>query len=262
MMRTISNGVRIACPVMIRPIARNSTCTIFLGDRVQRIAQDALEHDTTFLDGGDDAGEARLGQHHAGRRFGDVGCRRDRNSHLRLAQRRRVVGAVAAHADGMTAVLKCLDELVLVLGQDTGEDRELLGMDSVGDRPGRTDGAIESHRLRHDGRGRRCIARHHHGAHAQSVQFATSAAESGRGGSLSAMSPASFIAVAVPAATASTLKPFASSSFAAAVAVGDGRARPMTTAKAPFTIRCVTSRRVCGGRLRHLLRRIEGGKLD
>jgi hypothetical protein len=65
-----------------------------------------------------------------------------------------------------------------------------------------------------------------------------SAAESGRGGSLSAMSPASFMAVAVPAATASTLKPFASSSFAAAIAVGDGCARPMTMAEAPFTIRC------------------------
>jgi hypothetical protein len=38
----------------------------------------------------------------------------------------------------------------------------------------------------------------------------TSAADSGRGGSLSAMSPASFIAVALPTATANTLKPFAS----------------------------------------------------
>ena len=67
---------------------------------------------------------------------------------------------------------------------------------------------------------------------------ATSAAESARGGSLSAMSPASFIAVGGPAATARTLKPFPSSSFAAAAAVGDGCARPMTAAKAPFTIRC------------------------
>ena len=30
MIRTISSGVRIACPVMIRPTARKSTCTIFL----------------------------------------------------------------------------------------------------------------------------------------------------------------------------------------------------------------------------------------
>ncbi len=67
----------------------------------------------------------------------------------------------------------------------------------------------------------------------------TSAAESVRGGSLSAMSPTSFIAFGGPAATASTRKPCSSSSFAAAVAVGDGWARPMTTAKAPFTTRCV-----------------------
>ena len=30
MRRTISIGVRIACPVMTRPTARKSTCTIFL----------------------------------------------------------------------------------------------------------------------------------------------------------------------------------------------------------------------------------------
>ena len=142
------------------------------GDRVQRIAQDALKRDAAFLDRGDDAGEARLGQNHAGRGFGDVGRGRDRDADLRLAQRRRVVGAVAAHADGMAAVLKRLDELVFVLRQHAGEDRELLGMDGVGDRPGRTDGAVKPHRLRHDGRGRRRVARHHHGAHAQPVQFA------------------------------------------------------------------------------------------
>jgi hypothetical protein len=66
----------------------------------------------------------------------------------------------------------------------------------------------------------------------------TSAAESGRGGSLSAISPASFIAVGVPAATASTLNPFASSSLAVAVAAGEACARPMTTADAPLMIRC------------------------
>ena len=66
-----------------------------------------------------------------------------------------------------------------------------------------------------------------------------SAAESARGGSLSAISPASFIAPGGPAATASTRKPLPSSSFAAALAAGAGCARPMTTAKAPFTIRSV-----------------------
>jgi len=64
-----------------------------------------------------------------------------------------------------------------------------------------------------------------------------SAAESARGGSLSAISPASFIAVGGPAATARTLKPFPSSSADAAVAAGGDWVKPMTAAKAPFTTR-------------------------
>ena len=144
----------------------------FLGDRIQRVAEDALEGNSPFLDRSDDAGEPGLGQHHAGRRFGDVGRGRDRDSHLGLAQCRRIIGAVAAHADGVTALLECFDELVLVLRQDAGEDRELLRVDGVGDRAGRADGAIKSHRLRDDGCRRRRVARHHHGADAQAVQFA------------------------------------------------------------------------------------------
>ena len=66
---------------------------------------------------------------------------------------------------------------------------------------------------------------------------ATSAADSARGGSLSAMSPASLSADGGPTATARTLKPCDSSSFAAVEAVGEGWVRPTTTAKAPFTIR-------------------------
>ena len=67
----------------------------------------------------------------------------------------------------------------------------------------------------------------------------TSLAESARGGSLSAISPVSFSAVAGPAATARTRKPFPSSSFDSVSPADDGCARPMTAAKAPFTIRCV-----------------------
>jgi hypothetical protein len=52
----------------------------------------------------------------------------------------------------------------------------------------------------------------------------TRAAESSRAGSLSAINPMSCIAAGGPAATASTRKPFASSSFAAAAAVGEGAA--------------------------------------
>jgi hypothetical protein len=50
----------------------------------------------------------------------------------------------------VTAFLKGFDEFVLVLRQDAGEDRELLRVDSVGDRAGRAEGAIKSYRLRDD----------------------------------------------------------------------------------------------------------------
>jgi hypothetical protein len=62
-----------------------------------------------------------------------------------------------------------------------------------------------------------------------------SAAESARGGSLSAMTPASCIAAGGPTAIARTLKPRASSSLAAAPAAGgdDGASRTIS-ANAPF----------------------------
>jgi len=55
--------------------------------------------------------------------------------------------------------------------QNTGEDCEHLGTDNVWDRSRRTNGAIEPHRMSDSGCRRRRVARHHHGAHSQSVQF-------------------------------------------------------------------------------------------
>src|ERR1019366_9082126 len=71
----------------------------------------------------------------------------------------------------------------------------------------------------------------------RAVHPSINAAESGRGGSLRAMIPASFSAAGGPTATASTRKPCASSWLAVVDASGDGCARPMTAAKAPFTAR-------------------------
>ncbi len=68
---------------------------------------------------------------------------------------------------------------------------------------------------------------------------ASSAAESVRGGSLSATKPARCIAPASPRATASTRKPRASSSAAAAEAAGTLSARAWTTLNAPLTRRSV-----------------------
>lgn len=66
-----------------------------------------------------------------------------------------------------------------------------------------------------------------------------SAAESARGGSLSAMIPASFTAPDGPMATASTRKPLASSWSTILVASGDACERVITAEKAPFTARTV-----------------------
>src|SRR6202453_4589287 len=88
-----------------------------------------------------------------------------------------------------------------------------------------------------------------------------SAAESLRGGSLSATSPASFIPVAGPAATASTRKPLSSSSLAA----GGGRRRlgkADNDGVGALHDSLRVSRRIRRGCLGHLLGRIEGGEFD
>ena len=174
--------------------------------------------------------EAGFGEHHAGGRFGDLGRRGNGDSDLRLAQRRRIVGAVAAHADGVTAVLIRLDELELVLGQDAGEDGVVFGPDRVGIGPGGRS------RLRARPTARRwrpSPARRPSPspcARPDACSSLTRAAESARGGSLNAMRPTNFIALGAPAATASTRKPCPSSSLAIASAVGEASASAITTA--------------------------------
>ncbi len=71
----------------------------------------------------------------------------------------------------MAAFLERLDELVLVLRHDTRVDRKLFWVDNVWDGPRRTDGAIESHRLRYYRSGCRRITRDHDGANTQIAQF-------------------------------------------------------------------------------------------
>ena len=143
----------------------------FLGNRVQRISQDALERHAAFFYRSDDTAESWFGQHDAGRRLGNIGRGGHRDSHLRLAQRRRVIGAVAAHTDSVAALLERLDEVVLSLRKDAGEDSEILGADTARDGSGRTDFSIQADRVSDDRRRRRGIARHHHGANAQRAQL-------------------------------------------------------------------------------------------
>ena len=113
----------------------------FIDQRAQRVGENALEGDAALAHRGDDTGETRLGQHDAGRRLGDVGRGRDGDADLRLAQRRRVVGAVAAHADGVAGLLKRLDQVEFVFRQHAGEDAERVGA-HVGRDAAAADGSV------------------------------------------------------------------------------------------------------------------------
>ena len=110
-----------------------------MDDGPERVRQNSLERRATLLHRRDDAAKAGLGQHDAGGGFRYIGRGEDGDAHLGLPQCRRVIGAVAAHADHMAAALKCLDERVLVLGQYAGEDAKIFGADIVGQRRGRAD---------------------------------------------------------------------------------------------------------------------------
>jgi hypothetical protein len=74
----------------------------------------------------DDAAQSCLGQNDSGGRLGDICGRRDRNAHLRLAQRRGIVGPVPAHANGVAALLECLNQTILVFGENAGKDPESI----------------------------------------------------------------------------------------------------------------------------------------
>ena len=91
-------------------------------------------------------------------------ARRDRagvhgHAHVGLRQRRRIVGAVAAHGDQLALGLFVADELQLVLGRG-------LGQEVVDPRLGRDRGG-----------GHRVVARDHDGADAHAAQFGKAGAD-------------------------------------------------------------------------------------
>ncbi len=123
---TISMGVKTACPVMTKPIASKSTCTIFFENGIQRVGKNALKRDPAFFYGGDDAAKSSLRQYNTSCRFGDIGCGRYGDAHLCLTQRGCIVGAIAAHPDRMPALLERLDEVKFSFRKNACEYREVL----------------------------------------------------------------------------------------------------------------------------------------
>jgi hypothetical protein len=108
------------------------------------------------------------GEHQPGGRLGDIRCAGNRDAHLRLPQRRRVVGTVAAHADGVALALEGLDQVEFVLRQDAGIDGIVMRPCLLGDLAGRADRPVQAYgagdgagglgRVAGDHDGRRCRA--------------------------------------------------------------------------------------------------------
>ena len=90
---------------------------------------------------------------------------------MRLPKGGCIIGAIAAHADGMARFLERLNEMVLILRKDSGENREVFRAHTLWNWSGRADSSIESHGSSDDRRSRRRIAGYHDGAHAQIVQL-------------------------------------------------------------------------------------------
>jgi hypothetical protein len=86
-----------------------------LDQRVQRVGQNPLKRRAAFFDSRHDPSEAWLRENHAGRPFGSVGGGRHGDADLCLPQGGRVIGAIAAHPDGMAGFLEGLDQAKLVL---------------------------------------------------------------------------------------------------------------------------------------------------
>jgi hypothetical protein len=160
--RTTSIGVRID--------SEKENLPRLVNDGSQRIGEDALERHPALAHGRNDAAQSWRGQHDAGRRFGNVSCRRYGYSNLRLPQCRSIVGAVAAHANNMAGLLIEFHQPIFVFGQDAGKDRKVPRAGTLGDCARRTDRALQADCTRYDrGCGGR-VPSHHHSAHTHLAQ--------------------------------------------------------------------------------------------
>ena len=208
-----------------------------LDQHIERVGQQALEGDPALAYGGEDAAEPGLGQHHAGGGLGDIRRGRDGDPDLGLAQGRRIVGAIAAHADDMAMTLKGLDQPEFLLGHDAGEDAELLAAQLLGKPLRRANGAGNADLAGNRCGGDRRIPRDHDRAHAHVAQrgderrriFARRIAEGDEPGQAQSL--------AGPTATAMTRCPCPASSSTAGAGIGGVSAMPAIAWNAPLTTR-------------------------
>lgn len=91
------------------------------GTSVNGVVTHTLEDDTRLADGVDDGGETGLSQDDIGGTTSSIGSTLDGNTDIGTGQGRSVVGTVTSHGAQVTKGLDTLDNLVLVLGEDTSE---------------------------------------------------------------------------------------------------------------------------------------------
>lgn len=91
------------------------------GASVDGVVPHTLEDDTGSSDGVDDGGETGLSQDDIGGTTGSVSCTLDGDTDVGTGQSWGVVGTITSHGAQMSKTLQPLDNLVLVLGEDSSE---------------------------------------------------------------------------------------------------------------------------------------------
>ncbi len=119
------------------------------GDTVDDVGVHAVENLAGGLEGIDDGTETRGKEDDIGSRAGSVGSTLDGNTGIGLLQGRRIVDTVTGHGNKVTTLLKNLDDVVLVLGEDLGET--ISSLDEIVDLEIRA-----CHRRHRDRDARRC----------------------------------------------------------------------------------------------------------
>ena len=80
-----------------------------------------MEDDTGLTDSVDDGGQTGLSEDDIGGTTGSIGSTLDGNSDVGTGQSRGIVSTVTSHGAQMAETLEALDDLVLVLGEDSSE---------------------------------------------------------------------------------------------------------------------------------------------
>lgn len=99
------------------------------GARVDGVVAHTLEDDTGTADGVDDGRQTRLRKDNIGSTTGSICSTFDGNTNVGTTESRSVVGTITSHSAQVAKALETLHDLVLVLGEHTGEPISALSGD-------------------------------------------------------------------------------------------------------------------------------------